>query len=125
MKAEVLRVSEGLFDTNDVEIGLSQISSVYSLIEMAEAIGTQRILSAANTFVSQKRHTQISPDQLSERWNIGLNQAKKTLQVTTQKVIRSAILPLSRQYRTDRMFNQRKLRGQSSTRTPYLGKQSL
>jgi hypothetical protein len=122
VEAEALRVDEGLFDTNDVEIGLAQISSVYSIIEMAEAIGTQRILSAANTFVSQKRHSQISPDQLSERWNIGLNQAKKTLQVTTQKGVRSAILPLSRRYRTDRMFNQRKLRGQKFFTDTLFGK---
>ena len=122
VEAEALRVSEGLFDANDVEIGLAQISSVYSLIEMAEAIRTQRILSAANTFVSQKRHSQISPEQLSERWNIGLTQAKKTLQVTTQKGVRSAILPLSRRYRTDRMFNQRKLRGQKFYTDTLFGK---
>ena len=122
VEAEALRVSEGLFDANDVEIGLAQISSVYSLIEMAEAIRTQRILSAANTFVSQKRHSQTSPEQLSERWNIGLTQAKKTLQVTTQKGVRSAILPLSRRYRTDRMFNQRKLRGQKFYTDTLFGK---
>jgi len=122
VEAEALRVSEALFDANDVEIGLAQISSVYSLIEMAEAIGTQRILSAANTFVSQKRHSQISPEQLSERWNKGLTQAKKTLQVTTQKGVRSAILPLSRRYRTDRMFNQRKLRGQKFYTDTLFGK---
>jgi hypothetical protein len=110
------------FDPNDVELGLAQISSVYSFAEMVEAIGNHRIVAATNTFVSQKRHSQVSPEQLSERWNIGLSQAKKTLQVTTQKGVRSAILPLSRRYRTDRMFNQRKLRGQKFYTDTLFGK---
>jgi hypothetical protein len=80
---------------------------------MAEAIQQQRVISATTTFASQKRHSQITSDQLSERWNIGTSQAKNTLEVTTQRGVRSAILPLSRRYRTDRMYNQRKLRNQN------------
>ena len=41
---------------------------------------------------------------LSERWYIGLGQATETLKDTTQSLLRSAILPLMRQYHTDRMF---------------------
>ena len=110
------------FDPHDVEIGLAQISSFFSFDEMVEAIGSRRIVGATNTFVSQKRHSQVSPEQLSERWNIGLSQARKTLQVTTQKGVRSAILPLSRRYRTDRMYNQRKLRGQKFYTDTLFGK---
>ena len=110
----------GIFD--EIEPGLAQISAIYSFHEMAEAIKQQRIISATTTFVSQKRHPQVTSDQLSERWNIGTSQAKKTLEVTTQRGVRSAILPLSRRYRTDRMYNQRKLRNQKFYTDTLFGK---
>ena len=53
------------------------------------------------TFVSNERHTQVSPEELSDRWCIGLAQAKNTIKITTQKGVRSAILPLSRRYRAE------------------------
>ena len=113
----------------DVEPGLAQISSVYCSREMAEAINEQRFIKstqvdvpASRTFVSSNRHSQINSENLSERWNIGLNQAKQTLQVTTQKGVRSAILPLSRRYRTDRMYQQRKLRNQKFYTDTLFGK---
>ena len=97
--------------------GLQQISSIYSLPAMAKALAEQRQISVIDveerkTFVSKQRHPAISKETLSERWNIGLVQAKQTIQVTTQRGVRSAILPLSRRYRTDRMYNEKKLRGQ-------------
>ena len=48
------------------------------------------------TFISKEQHSAVTPEQLSERWNIGLAQSKQTLQVTTQHGVQSAILPLSR-----------------------------
>jgi len=96
---------------------------------MADAISERRIIRSTNvdvpgarTFVSNKRHSQVTSEQLSERWNIGLTQAKNTLQVTTQRGIRSAILPLSRRYRTDRMYNQRRLRNQKFYTDTLFGK---
>ena len=50
------------------------------------------------TFISQEIHSSVSPEELSERWCIGLTQARNTVQVTTQNIVRSAILPLSRRY---------------------------
>ena len=38
---------------------------------------------AAKTFVSAERHTSVTPDDLSGRWGIGLQQAKETLKRTT------------------------------------------
>ncbi len=107
---------------DETEIGLAQISTIYSFREMADAVDQQRIIGATNTFVSQKRHPQVTKEQLSERWNIGISQAKKTLEVTTQKGVRSAILPLSRRYRTDLMYNQRKLRNQKFYTDTLFGK---
>ena len=51
-----------------------------------------------------------------------MTQAKQTIKVTTQQGVRSAILPLSRRYRTDRMYNQRKLRGQRFYTDTLIGK---
>ena len=55
-------------------------------------------------FQSKERHSTVTPSDLSERWYIGLGQATQALKVTTQWLIRSAILPLARQYRAERMF---------------------
>eukprot|EP00957_Ditylum_brightwellii_P170784 12998758-Ditylum_brightwellii.AAC.1 len=53
------------------------------------------------TFQSTDRHTDVSPENLSKQWYISVNQATKTLRKTTQKYLRSAILPLARRYRLD------------------------
>ena len=50
------------------------------------------------TFQSSQRHTDVSPEDLSERWHISLPQALSTLKNTTQRFLRSATLPLSRRY---------------------------
>ena len=52
---------------------------------------------------SRERHRQLSAESLAEVWLIGPNRAKATLSATTQNGVRSAILPLSRRYRADRM----------------------
>jgi hypothetical protein len=91
------------------EPGLSQISCVYSLSAMAESlhemysVSSEWSISATiidvpsqRTFISKERHSAVTAEQLSKRWNIGLAQSKQTLWVTTQRGVRSAILPLSR-----------------------------
>ena len=98
--------AEGLdMAVDELEPGLTQISSVYSFPEMAESLrnimAVQPDLPSHKTFVSSQRHPAITAEQLSERWNIGLSQARQTIKVTTQRGVRSAILPLSRRYRTD------------------------
>ena len=69
------------------------------------------------TFQSKSRHTDVSPEDLSQRWHISVAQAAKTIKCTTQKFLRSAILPLSRRYRSDRMFDHKTLAGRWSTDT--------
>ena len=49
------------------------------------------------------RHSEVTPEALSAKWQIGLQAAKDTLKVTTQHGIRHAIHPLKRRYRTDNM----------------------
>ena len=47
---------------------------------------------------SNTRHSIITPEEVSHKFNIGINNAMETLRVTTQKGIRHAVLPLYRRY---------------------------
>ena len=71
----------------------------------------------ARTFESKERHTSVTPEDLSERWHIGIGQARETLKRTTHKLVRSAVMPLSRRYKADRMFHKRQLQGTWATDT--------
>ena len=64
--------------------------------------------------VSKQRHSVITPKHIAKTWNVGLDTAKRTLQVTTQKGIRTAVHPLHRRYRVDHLeaLNRRRLGGQ-------------
>ena len=74
-------------------------------------------VSTPNTFQSSERHADISPENLSDRWGISIPTAIKTIKKTTQRFMRSAILPLSRRYRVDRVFSRKTLNGDWSTDT--------
>ena len=59
---------------------------------------------------SKTRHSVHSPEEVSRKFNIGIERAKETLKVTTQKGIRHAVHPLHRRYRVDHMqFNRKRL----------------
>ena len=72
---------------------------------------------SARTFQSKECHSTVTPSDLSERWYIGLGQATQTVKATTQRLMRSAILPLARRYRADRMFVRPHIRGTIYTDT--------
>ena len=61
---------------------------------------------SARTFQSRECHSGITPVDISEWWYVGLSQANTTLNATTQRLVHSALLPLSRQYRADHMYEQ-------------------
>ena len=71
------------------------------------------------TFVSKERHTTITAAELSERWLIGLSQATDTLKKTTQRIVRSAVLPLGRRYKADRIYELPRLPGEWFTDTVH------
>ena len=66
---------------------------------------------SAQTFHTKERKTTVTAADLSERWFIGLKQAEKTICATTQRLLRSAILPLIRRYRADRTYERLRFRG--------------
>ncbi len=49
---------------------------------------------------SSKRNYNTTAEHLAAKWNIGLEAAKKTLQVTTQKGIRHTTYPIEQRFRT-------------------------
>ena len=53
--------------------------------------------------ITQEIHHKLTPESLAQIRNIGLNMAKKTIKVTTQLGVRSALGPLTRRYCTDMM----------------------
>ena len=62
-------------------------------------------------FKAKSRHSLVTPEDLSEQWLIGLKRAKDTIRNTTQRILRSALLPLARRYRADRMYERPRIRG--------------
>ena len=76
-------------------------------------------ISVPHTFMSQDWKSFVDPDSLSDKWLIGRQQAQQTIQVTTQRGIRSAVLPLSRHYRADRFYKHKRLDGHFYTDTYY------
>ena len=72
------------------------------------------------TVITQERHHKLTPEYLSQKWNTGLNTAKRKIKVTNQLGVRLALVPLTRQYRTDtRQHHLRRLNTTSYTDTLF------
>ncbi len=95
------------------------VSSVYAnAFLMHDALmGTHGGISATFT---RERHSSVMFLNLSRKWNIGLEMAKQTLQVTTQRGVRTAVHLLHRQYCVDHLhLNRRRLNGDWFTDTLF------
>ena len=77
------------------------------------------------TFVSYERHLKAPAELISDLWRIGLKIYQDTLGATTQRGIRSTILPLSRRYRYDRVFSMRRLNARFAIDTLFSDIKSL
>ena len=88
----------------------SLMSSQVQVAEIATPSALQDVPSA-RTFQSKECHSTVTPSNLSERLYIGLGQATQMLKVTTQWLMRSAILPLVRRYHADRMLIRPRIHG--------------
>ena len=77
------------------------------------------------TYTSTERHIKMSAEVLADRFGIGLERARQTLRVTTQRGTRSALLPISRRYRADRQFGVKQLRGKFATDTIWAKTKTL
>ena len=74
---------------------------------------------ACRTFMSNEQHAKVLADLIAERFGIEPIQAQRTLRVTTQRGVRSAILPISRRYCADRVVNVKQLNGKFVTDIGY------
>ena len=128
------------FDLDEIRRRLLSCTS-YSVASLASIIDRRKILAARTqdapsipepgplsehehqplrTFLSSERHSKTTPEELSERWGLSLAQAKLTLKATTRYLIRSALMPLARRYRADRMFHLNRLGGTFATDTMHM-----
>ena len=82
-----------------------------------EQADTLKYIGLQRTFLSSKRHSSTTPEDLSKRWGLSLAQATLILKATTQKVVRSAVMPLARRYLSYCMFDVRRVHGMMSTDT--------
>ena len=89
----------------------------YNLTSLKNEIGPldENMMEPRRTFISKDRHSSMTPEDLSERWCISVAQATLTLKATTRKLVRSALMPLARRYRVDRMFEVNRIRGKMAT----------
>lgn len=110
MQSEEAPHNSVVYDIDGISHRLISVVQVDANVEVQD-------VPAARTFESKERHTSVTPEDLSERWCIGLGQAKETLKRTTQRIVRSAVMPLARRYRADRMYEKRRLRGEWFTDT--------
>ena len=94
------------------------VSSLYSgqILVYGAPMGTATISAA---FTSE-RHSSVNFENLSRKWNIGLETAQHKLQVTTQQGIRTVVHPLHRRYRVNHLhLNRWRLNGDWFTDTLF------
>ena len=94
-------------------------------ISISKVIQQQDDVPTRKSFISYDRHLKQTAENLAEMWCIGINKAKATLRATTQRATRSAILPISRRYRADKVYGIKTLRGKFATDTLWSTKKSL
>ena len=118
-KAETERYGE-------TEIELGKISNVYNTKDFCDCLVSA--VNIATTYrddidqwneerkvrsiITNERHSKATPEELARKWNIGIQTAKDTLRVTTQRGIRTAIHPMTRRVRVDHLnLHRQRLRG--------------
>jgi hypothetical protein len=113
-----------MIKSNEMNSKAAKWSTVEDELSKIHVIPNHRVLSerlisavqVATTDISDvhstDRHSKVGPKELPRKWNIGLQAAKETLEVTTQKGIRTATQPMSRRVRVDHLdLHRPRLRG--------------
>ena len=77
------------------------------------------------TFQLKGIYSNVLPEELSERWKIGIEQARETIAKTTQILTRSAVMLLLSLYKSDRVFQTKKITGMGATYTMDVQVKSL
>jgi hypothetical protein len=96
-----MRLYRTLADRLIASVQIASSDPTVASVDSGDALGAKAVLSL-------DRHSKVSPEELSRKWGCGLETAKRTLKVTTQKGIRYAVQPLHRRYRVDHLNLHRK-----------------
>jgi hypothetical protein len=110
-------ISSAKVSSTDLERRVAMIRFKDALPPIIPGPIEEREIEAPYTFLSSDRHSSTTPEALSERWNLSYAQAALTLRATTRNMLRSALMPLARRYRADRMFQRPRLQGIWATDT--------
>ena len=99
------RTISAMVSNNEIANILRNVSNVLDDTNFAEFIDgwvniDHKSAVNASTAKSTKRHSKVTPTELSTRWGIGLEAAKQTLKASTQRTIRTAVQPLHCRYRS-------------------------
>jgi hypothetical protein len=94
-----------LFSDQKSEISAVSLSVSSTLVDDDFVCGMEQsvwimLAVASSTVRTKSRHSTMEPMELSHCWGIGLSMAQKTLRVTTQKGLRTAVHPVHCRYRT-------------------------
>jgi hypothetical protein len=82
-----------VYDEQEFRDGL--ISAVHIATLYHEDIDKIENECKACAVISNEHHSKVTPEELSQKWSIGLQTVKDTLRVTTQKGIWTAIHPMT------------------------------
>ena len=96
---------------------IASVKAISTTREVAQVEVEVQDVPQLKTFQSKGRHSSVTPESFSEKWQIGLEVAKETIKRTTQRLSRSAVMPLARRYRADRHFQTKRLDGKWATDT--------
>jgi hypothetical protein len=106
-------------DPSLVRLGNQLQQKQQRIASQVETVYEQTDTPGRRTFVSNERHLKVTAEMIAEKFGISIPRAQRTLRVTTQRGVRSAILPISRRYRADRVFSVKRLNGKFATDTAY------
>ena len=87
--------------------------------EVAKYDNTLEDLPTRQAYTYTERHRKISAVVLADRFEIGLERARQTLETITQRGTRSALLPIVKRYRADRQFGVKRLNDKFATNTTW------
>ena len=106
---------------HDVDPALIQLKEIAT-----ECIETSKSeVPVRKSLVSRERHHAMTAEHLSELWGIGIYKARATMAATMHMAARSAVLPISRRHRADKMFGVKRLHGKFATDTLWSDCKSL
>lgn len=93
-------------EVSDYDRALANVSlGLVPSLMVERLISNVKVAKVKNEYatITDARHHGINTELIARKWGICLDRAKATLKCTTQQCIRSAVLPLTRRYRTDLM----------------------